>query len=677
MTHIREFEPVLPDPQPFIEKALALYRRAVDEGRGRVVFIASELGGGKTELLGALGKALHRAEPAPEFIAGFFRGGEYRPHVLEWQRKVSLSKAALAAGGVGSQLGLIPNPYTFAASFIGQLLVTITDARGFADEFNSEHSSRGWSGERLKKMLRGAVEEKPLVCLLDDWDEAQRFHWDNMLLDFARVIARDLPVLLFVTIKEPINLKAPEKDESGLAKVIESLLESGVAEWWPLSKLSRDEVAAAIGEAAPGIAAKLHGVTGGNARWVRELWREWRLAGVVLTDEADRWVWGERSKTTLSLYEEILEDRLARLLKAETAMEAEEAREVLACAALEGVRFTADAVALALDWDRDELIDFLDAVLTQSEDNPDGLLLEDDGIEIHEPDGTTRTVWRYSFVSDLHWMALERYGFAIEPRPGKQGSQKLEKSAALINALREIYAPEERYAAAPLARLLREVGDGETARHYQRMADYAAKREVMREQALHLLIVNKDHWEPWQCERAGKFLIEAGRAMMNAFPHHETLSVCEEACRLARRAKNREDEAHAQYLCGFILHAEGENKLARERANDSLHIFRLLENKNGMAVSLHVLAQIDYAEGNYTEARERAALSLESEQEIGNRHGASVSLHLLAQIDAAEGNYDKARERASRALQIAQEIGDREGVTVISDLLARIDKEVE
>lgn len=675
MPHMREFEPILPDPQPYVEKALALYERAVRERRGRVVFLAAELGGGKTEHLNALARALRQAQPAPHFIAGFFRGGEYSRYKLDWQENICLKKAILAAGETASLLSLIPSPYTFAASFVGQLLQTSVSTHELGDEFKRNPPPREESAAWLKRLLRRAAAEKPLVCLLDDWDEAQRFYWDDMLLSFAREIAQDLPLLLFITVKEPLSLDAPAEDESGLAAVIKSLSEKGLAEWWPLRKLSRDEVAAAIGQAAPGIAAKLHGVTGGNARWVRELWREWRLSNIVVPNEADCWVWGGQHKTTVNLYEDILSDCLSRLLKAQTAMEVEAAREVLACAALEGVRFTADAVALALDWDRDELIDFLDETLVQTDDNQDGLLREDDSAQIVLPDGTTRTLWRYSFVSDLHWQALDRYGFANEQRPDRSDSERREKSAGLIRALQETYAPEERFAAAPIARLLRAIGQEETAQHYQRMADYAANREVMRAQALYLLATNKDDWEQWQCGRGAEFLIEAGRAMLNAFPLNETLAVAEEAYKLARRAKYESTEAHARYLCGNIFYLEGEFKLAREQAQGSLSIYQRIRKKDGVSVSLCLLAKIGYEEGRYAEARKQAAQALEIDQELGNRHGLGGELTLLALIDHEEGRYAEARKQAASSLEIFQKTGNHKGISISLNLLARINYE--
>jgi tetratricopeptide (TPR) repeat protein len=672
--HIRDFEPILPDPQPYIEKALALYDRAARGEGGRVVFITAELGGGKTEHLSALAKALHQAKPKPAFVAGYFSGGEYRRYTLAWQKNICLSKAVLAAGETAALLSLFPSAYALAVSFLGQLLQTTVSAHELGGEFKNNPPPRKESADWLRKLLRRTAEERPLVCLLDNWDEAQRFFWDDMLLSFSREIAHGLPLLLFVTVKEPIDLKAPEKDESGLAKVIKTLTEEkGLAELWPLRKLSRDEVAASIGYAAPGIAAKLHGVTGGNARWVRELWREWRLSEIVAQNEADCWVWGEQHKATVNLYEDILRDRLTRLLKAQMATEVEEAREVLACAALEGMRFTSDAVALTLGWDSDELIDFLDEELVQTEDNPDGLLLEDESVSITMPGGATRTLWRYSFVSDLHWTALARYGFADQQRPGKGDSEKLEKSAALAQALIETYAPEERLVAAPLARLLRDIGQRETAQHYQRMADYAADRAVMREQALHLLTINKDEWGQWECGRVAKFLIEAGKVMGNVFPFSEMLAVSEEACKLAHRAKDESDEAYAHYLCGVSLHVEGENRVARDRVSNALDIWQRIRFKQGIAVSLHMLADIDYVEGHYVEARAHALQSLKIDQELGKQHGVAALCTMLADIDFIEGHYVEARAHALQSLKIDQKLGNQEGIAHSYKMLADID----
>ncbi len=673
MADIRDFEPILPNPKPYIEKALALYDKAARERRGKIVFIAAELGGGKTDILNALAQALYRAKPKPNFVAGFFRNGHYYQQTFDWQEKICLKKTVQAVGETASLLGLFPGLYSFAASLIGQLFQTSTSAYEFGTEFKKHPQMGKETADWLRQLLRRTTLEKPLVCLLDNWDQATRFYWDEMLLGCSREISQDLPLLLFLTVNEPINLAVPDEDNSGLTRVIKTLTDKGLAECWSLKKLSQEDVANAIGMAQSEIASKLHALTGGNARWVKELWREWRLNETVVTNDADCWIWNPHHKPTINLYDDVLRNRLAQLLNAETATAIEDAREVLACGALEGIRFTADAVALALDFDRDELIDFLDEHLVQSEDKPDGVLLEDDSVSIAKPDGSTTTLWRYRFVSELHWLALERHGFAETERPDKGTSERSEKTAILVEALKKTYAPEDLLVAATLARLLKDLGSTEESQKYQRIANYAANHNLMREHALNLLTVNKDDWEEGRCGETAKFLIEAGRVMVNAFPHEETRMVLVEAVKLAQRSKNELDEAEAHRQISFVLLSEGELKSARDSAFNALEIFERARDLMGIASSSHVLSQIDYREGQYHDARVQLSKCLKINTDLDSQPGVAAALVLIAKIDCDQGKYDNARTGVISALKIYQDLGDRKWEATSHHILFRID----
>jgi tetratricopeptide (TPR) repeat protein len=710
VANIRDFEPILPDPQLYVEKALALYETAVRQKGGRIIFIEAELGGGKTELLGAIGKALHQARPAPNFIAGYFSRGEYRPYTLHWREPICLRRALIAAGGLGSLLGFFPIQYALAASLIGQAIETYVGAHELAAEFTKKPSKREEHADRLKRRLRRDAEERPTIVLLDDWEESQRGHWDSMLLSFAREVAFELPILVFVTVQSPINLNKPEK--GGPSEVIKSLTEKGLAELWTLRKLSLEEVAAYVGPAAPGISEKLHAVTAGNASWVREAWREWRLNEIVVTNDGNRWLWNPQVKSSMSLYADIVEHRLKRILKDQAPLEIEQVREILACAALEGRKFTGEAVAVALNWNRNDLIDLLDDLL-QSDENPDGILIEDGLVNIPMVNGEPRTLWLYRFVSDLHWFAIDRFGFADQQRPEHGDTEKLEKSAALIRGLTHVYQTKKRLVASSLARLFRAVGAEEAAEHYQKMSDYAVGHELMRERALSLLNIDKTNWEQWQCSRASRLLIEAGHSMESTFPLCETLSVFEEAADLARRAADPETEADAYNGSGYILLNEGAYEPARECGARALAIARKIgdrliemdsllllagpdccqgkydrarqftelclaickntENRKMQMRSLLMLASINYGEDKYDNARECAELSLAASREIDSQVDVATSLRLLAQISCCEDRYGEAREDAARALAIFQKIGNRVGEATSMNVLVAID----
>jgi tetratricopeptide (TPR) repeat protein len=669
--NIREFEPILPDPQPYVEKALELYDSCLHRNRGKVVFIEAELGGGKTELLGAIGKALHHAKPTPNFVAGYFSRGEFKPYSLHWREPICLRRAIIAAGSIVSLLGFLPVQYAFASSLIGQAIQTWFGAQELAGDFTKEPHAREQHAEHLKTKLRRAAEESPTIVLLDDWDESQRCHWDSMLLSFAREIAQSLPILIFLTVKAPINLDAPEKD--GPSEVIKSLTEKGLAEVWTLESLSVEDVAAAIGPTVPSIARMLHRATGGNARWVREVWREWRLNETVVVNDGDRWLWNPQRPGTVNLYADILEDRLKRILGDRSVMEIEQVREVLACAALEGPQFTADAVALALGWDRDELVDLLDD-LVQSDKNSDGVLVDEGFVSIPTANGPARTLWRYSFVSDLHWFALDRFGFANERRTDDRDTERNQKSVALIGGLLETYQTEERLVAAPLARLLRGVGHSAAALRYQEMADHTVRHEMMREQALNLVSINKEQWEPWQCERASRFLIAAGLSMSSTFPNDETFLVRDEAAKLASYAKNQELEAEAHCLCSQVLLSAGKYDEAKLRTETALAIFLKIGDRTGEARCHNLLSVIADNEGRYDNARKHASLSLAINESTGNRIGKANSLSRLARIDSLEGCYEAARERLCQSQTIYVDENDLLGEAFTLGLLAAIDR---
>jgi hypothetical protein len=110
--------------------------------------------------------------------------------------------------------------------------------------------------------------------------------------------------------------------------------------------------------------------------------------------------------TLLGLVHDILGERVTRLLKDQQTVPVDEAYRVLSCAALEGTQFTADAVARAISWDRDQLIDFLDDRFVADEGRPEGLIQEVGASTVNDPRSGRRDLWRYAFRSDLHWLTL-------------------------------------------------------------------------------------------------------------------------------------------------------------------------------------------------------------------------------------------------------------------------------
>jgi hypothetical protein len=497
--------------------ASALYQRAVASRKGRVIFIAGQPKSGRTDLLKSIGLHLDKEKPGPQLIAGQFQENRYYPKTKDFKPYVAAAGETLAF-----LAKMIPGVPATAADFAGQLLQTGV-AMQAANEIVSEQVV--WP-EEIKRLARRAAANQPVVYLVDDLDES-REHWlANLLQELATEIDRDLPLIVFATIEGPAQLGEYSGDDPHLWLTARDLLERGVAEWWPLRPLSRAEVAEYIGNARPGIAEHLHQVTNGYPRRVIELWRDWQTRGVVWwADEEDCWRWDNTKRPTLNLVKDVIEDRLKNLFGADDQETIKLARKLLAFGALEGEVFSAAALAQALDWEPDELIDFIDEDLLQSDDNPDGLLQEADPLEIPLNLSDTRTLWRYRFAADLLWLACREYGFTETELPNA--------SASLAAALQEVYEPEVRLIAGSLAWLYRNCQANEAAEHYRRMWDFGFERESMRQQALLLLRVNKDDWSLWGKKRAVELLLEAAELMYGNTNSKEMLSVAEEAYQLA------------------------------------------------------------------------------------------------------------------------------------------------
>ena len=626
------------------QRALRLHQTLARQNRGQIIFLAGQPGSGRTDLLQSLAESFRRESPRPVVISGHFVNGHYAPWDINPAVTLPLREITAA---IGESIALIPG----LAGFIGQLLQAGAATWEMVESLTKQSQPSPYA---LTELIRHAAETQPVVCLLDDIDEAEGSGWANWLLDFAPEIATDLPLLFFVTLEGPSELGRHEDDESNLFYIARRLTARGLAEWWPLHPLSRDDVAAWIGPAAPGIAEHLHGVTGGYPGWVIRLWRDWQERGVVAySDQEARWRWVPNRTPSLNLVKDVLDDRLKKLLGDDDPREMERTRAMLACAALEGQRFTADAIARVMDWDRDELIDFFDDHLVASDEQPDGILQDDGSITTEDPETGQRTLWRYTLVSDLHWHALNRYGLT--------DSERKLLSLALARTLAGLYAPEEKLVARTLARLFKVGGDESAATRYRRTADYATSREAMRQQAMLMMAVNKDGWDKGRCRQVTAMFMAAGKQMLRAYPFEETLSVFEAAYQMACRSGITADQADALYYCGQLQLNLGDYPAARARSFQALTIFQQIGERAGEAAAWHNLATIDLDVGDYAAAREKFQTALSMRQQIGDRAGEAATWHNLASIDLNVGDYAAAREKFQTALQMRQQIGDRAG----------------
>ena len=661
-----EYDLPIPNPEPFIKKAVGLYETIKAEKQGRIVFVVGELGSGKTEIMRALEIAFSELKPKPSVVAGGFIRGEYKS--FNPQVNVDIAQTSDTVGNLSATLAKIISPrFEAFLDFGGQLLQMGGSGLNLLKAHTANSPDLLETPYGLVRMLRALVIENPLICIINDFDKAQEgFNWNSLLLSLAEEIAVDLPMLFIVSIAGKARVGEHQKDETNLEFVTRELVNRGLAEWWYLMRMTKEEIADWIKlDTSLDIVSQLHGATGGNPRWVKNLWLDWRLSGAVVFNENRQiWEWSVDKRPAINPFKSVFEDLLITLLATDDIRKHNEAKKILGTAALEGKTFTVKALSSVLNLDDNELVDYLDDNLVQDENHPNGILLEEGFLNIEDAPNLKDKVFRYSFVSDWHWHVLEHYVLTPE--------EKLKTSHEMVKALRATYEHEERLTAHSLARLYTFIGDKEAAKHYQTMADFSMHHETMRSCALAILKTDTSRWSKFRYYQTARFLFKAGHSMIYAFPFLEVLQVFEKSNELARLASDTLTQAGALYSISLIHRNLGEIEIAIEKINKSLQLYTQIREKDGIARSLHFLGKVEFGKGNYEEAKEKTEEALQIWKELGRRKGIAESLGALVDIAIRTHAYEEAKDKAEKVLRICEELGDKFGITKSLSFLATI-----
>lgn len=470
-------------------------------------------------------------------------------------------------------------------------------------------------------------------------------------------------MLLVLAVEGPQELGAHQDDEPDSLYVARRLTARGLATWHSLAPLTVEELEAWTGAATPEVLRSLVQVTGGRAEWAAQQWREWCRRGVLVEDESDgrwRFATGGRERA-LDPVGEVLSDRLKRLVGETDLRTLDRTRELLACAALEGRHFTADAAARALGRERDELIDFLDDTLTGGDSGHDRVLAEAGSVEVSDESGE-RHLWLYRFNSQLDWLTLLHHG--VTPH------ERRTHSLRLAEAMGALYGGQAHRVAHKLARLYGEGQDPERAAYYRRMGDMGVSRGILLWRARTILDARQEPQDRAERRRASQTLIAAAETLFHSGPFNEGLAFAQAGHRLAPL---RRDQAQALYLAAVHRMHLGDDRRARDDLAGVIKLRRELGDRRDEAAARHELATIDLRRRAYGAARTEFTRVLKIHQELGDRRGEGNARHQLAKIDLERHAYDRARTEYTRVLDLCRELGDREWEAAVRHQLATID----
>jgi tetratricopeptide (TPR) repeat protein len=642
-----------------LARLVALYERMVVEDRGQVVFVAGDEGSGRSALLHWLTDELARVEPRATVLAGGFQDARY----VAWDEQTLAPRVSALVDrtiSIGEPAATLAGNFLPLAGLLGQALSASKAALDLAQTMVGDHETPDLS-VLMPRVLRGLCEDGPVVCIADDADQAPGGWWADLVLLFARHIARDLPLLLILAVDGPPQLGVHDEDEPDALFVARALTREGLACWHPLTRVTAEELQRWTGPAMPEVVRELLEVTGGRADWTAQLWRDWQRRRVIdqTTDDL-RWRFVAGRERAMDEVEDLLGARLKVLIGTDDLNALELARRLLCCAALEGSQFTADAIALALGRGRDEVIDNLDDTLVWDEERPVGLVIDAGSLAASDETGE-RCLWRYRFRAKLDWLTLRHHGLT--------DGERHYLSLALARAMQTLYGGEARRVAMTLARLYETAGHVDEARYYRHMGEIRVSREVALWRARNVLS-SPDPEQRFERRRASRILLAAAHALFHSGPFDDGLDFASTAHRLADQQR---DQALALYSSGAARIHLGDIPLARRDLDRARELYRELGKRRGEVHTRHELARIDSMQGDYEKARTEFLAVLEMCRELGDRPVEVHSRHELARIDSMQGEYEKARTEFLAVLGMWRELGDRHGEVHARRELACID----
>jgi tetratricopeptide (TPR) repeat protein len=621
---------------------------------GSTSFVGGEEGSGRTALLDGFVAEASRGRSGPIVLFGTFDSGEYAPRNAALDRlKAATPLAEGVLGGVGA---LHP-----AAALVSQLVAASKAARqgvdGLAKKSRQEHPL-----VLLPELLRRTAQaEGPILCVIDDADRSGEAWWSDLMLNLSRQVAVDLPLMLVFAVQGPEELGDHEPDEPPSLFVARQLSEENLADWEPLRSRSAADVSRWIGPADSEVPRCVTEITGGRAGWTADLWDEWREDGIVRESEG---VWSFQGDGVggLSPVGHLVGRRLRRAVGDDLSSQAK-AQQLLACAALEGRTFTAEALAHVLEQEVDGLIDFLDDSLSVDADPVRGLLEELPILTVRDEAGQ-RHLHRYRFRAELDWLALRHYGLPDE-------GQRRQRASSLAGALREVYGAAAGRVALVAAELFELAGEAENARNAQRMHNVMVDRATLVLRARQVSGISESASQA-ERNRAAEILAAGASALYHTGPWQQGLSFCEKALQITNVLPV--ERMALYYAAWFLLHLEDPQK-ARRYLERSLVGAEELRDRSAIADCLHQMANIDLTEHRFVEAEASYRDVLKIREAMEDNEARSRVHEALGDIRFRQDDYAGAMSEYELSATIATEIGDRHSWASTRFRIARIEFE--
>ena len=115
--------------------------------------------------------------------------------------------------------------------------------------------------------------------------------------------------------------------------------------------------------------------------------------------------------------------------------------------------------------------------------------------------------------------------------------------------------------------------------------------------------------------------------------------------------------ARALYDAGLLAFRQGDQQASRAFNDESLRIYRRLDDKGGMAMALVGLSRVALRDLDYASVRRYAEESAVLRRGLGDKRGQATAVHMLAAVARMQGQYSKAAELYQFSLDANREAG--------------------
>lgn len=122
--------------------------------------------------------------------------------------------------------------------------------------------------------------------------------------------------------------------------------------------------------------------------------------------------------------------------------------------------------------------------------------------------------------------------------------------------------------------------------------------------------------------------------------------------------------AKAMAGAGFLAYRQGDYDGATALFQESLPLFRALEDSSGAAHALQTLGQIAVARGEFESAKTVLTESLAWCRQAGDKRIMAMALNTIGEVARCEEDYAAARSAYEASLALRREAGDRRGLAV-------------